>query len=125
MNMPNFHDGHFDGLWIGPNKLLRLFLRIDAHQSFVLSLNGVQALTFSEVKAGNIILDLVLRDAQEVTPSDIEELYGVTADTPQAKTLLNNARDKNLQLLELNPSYGAQGLILFETWTLNERTDEP
>jgi hypothetical protein len=50
-------------------------------------------------------------------------LYGVRAETIQAENLLRSARERGLQILELNPSYGAQGLILFETWQMEEGTD--
>ena len=70
MNIPNFHDGHFDGLLIGPNKLANLFLRTQDGKSFSLTLQEVDALTLSEIKQGNIILDLVFRSTAELTYSD-------------------------------------------------------
>jgi hypothetical protein len=115
MNIPNFHDGHFDGLRIGPNKELRLFLRTQEGNSFTLALRGVDALALSEVKQGNIVFDLVLRSGMQLTISDIEELFGVEADTPQAADLLKAKRGKEIQLLELSASYGAHGLVLFQS----------
>ena len=115
MNIPNFHDGHFDGLRIGPNKELRLFLRTQEGNSFTLALRGVDALALSEVKQDNIVFDLVLRSGMQLTISDIEELFGVEADTPQAADLLKAKRGKEIQLLELSASYGAHGLVLFQT----------
>jgi hypothetical protein len=50
MNIPDFHDGDFDGLWIGPSKLVKLFLRTPDGKSFVLVLKEVDALTLSEIK---------------------------------------------------------------------------
>jgi len=88
-----------------------------------LALHGVQALTISGAKAGNIILDLVFLSSHEVTSSDIGELYGVDANTEQAEKLLRTTQEKELQILEFNPSYGAQGLILFETCEINEGVD--
>jgi hypothetical protein len=52
MNIPNFHDGHFDGLLIGTNKLANLFLRTQDGKSFSLTLQEVDALTLSEIKQG-------------------------------------------------------------------------
>jgi hypothetical protein len=121
MKIPSFHDGYFDGLWIGPNKLVHLFLRTVDDKSFTLALQGVEVLTASGVRQGNIILDLVVREAREITCSDMKELYGVGAETPQATSLLESTRRKDLQLLELNPSYGAEGLILFHSWEISER----
>jgi hypothetical protein len=52
MNIPNFHDGYFDGLRIGPSKLVNIFLRTQDGQSFILILQEVDALTLSEIKQG-------------------------------------------------------------------------
>jgi hypothetical protein len=77
MNIPNFHDGYFDGLRIRQNKLVHFFLRTQGGDSFRLALQGVDALTLSEIKEGNIIFDLVFRSTQELTCSDVEDLFGV------------------------------------------------
>jgi len=118
--LPHFHDGYFDGIRIGPNKLVQCFLRTVNDQSFVLILEGVQALVLSDFRQGNIILDLVLRSSEEIIPSDMEELYGVGPDTPHGTTLLKATLGKGLQVLEINPSYGAQGLVLFQNWNLSQ-----
>jgi hypothetical protein len=121
MQIPDFHDGYFDGIRIGPNKVVQLFLRTANEESFILVLDGVEALTLTDVKAGNIILDLVFRSTEKIAQSDIEELYGVGGDTSKVMSLLNRAMGQGLQVLEINPSYGAQGLVLFETWkSINE-----
>ena len=124
MNIPNFHDGYFDGLWLGSDKLVRIFLRTCDQHSYILTLQGVQALAVSGVRAGNIILDLVFRSARDITSSDVQDLYDVDSSTEQATKLLKSTREKDLQILELNPSYGAQGLLLFETCEINETTDK-
>jgi hypothetical protein len=119
--IPNFHDGYFDGIWLAPNKLVHCFLRTVKEQPFILILEGVQALILTDLKQGNIILDLVLRSTTEITPSDIEELYGVGSGTPQVTALLKAATERGFQVLEINPSYGAQGLVLFQNWNLIQR----
>lgn len=72
-------------------------------------------LILSEVKQGNIIFDLVFRKDRQLSNSDMQELFDVKADGPQASDLLKVKRDKGLQLLELNASYGAHGLVLFQS----------
>jgi hypothetical protein len=119
-HLPNFHDGHFEGFLIGPNKSARLFLRTVDEKSLILTLEGVQALALSNVKAGNIILDLVLRGAEEIIQSDLAKLYDLIANDPQCLIQLSNLRGTSLQILEINPSYGAQGLVLFENWNLSD-----
>jgi hypothetical protein len=64
---------------------------------------------------------VVLRSTKEITHSDIAELYGVAADSPQGASLLKTAIERGLQVLEINASYGAQGLALFQTWDLTQR----
>src|SRR5713226_2410321 len=104
MKIPNFHDGYFDGLKIGPSKLVRFFLRTVNQQSFVLILEGVEALALTDIKQGNIILDLVFRSTEELTHSDVQDLYGVGPDTSQVLSLLKTARELGLQALEINSS---------------------
>jgi hypothetical protein len=116
MNIPNFHDGHFDGLRIGPSKLVSLFLKTQDGKAFTMLLQEVDALTLSDVKQGNIILDLVFRSAGDITLSDMAELYSVDADARQAADLLKS--EQGFQLLEINASYGARGLVLFRAFEM-------
>jgi hypothetical protein len=69
-----------------------LFLKTQDGKSFTLFLQEVDALTLSEVKQGNIILDLVFRGTGELTRSDMMELCSVDADAPQATDLLRAKR---------------------------------
>jgi hypothetical protein len=124
MNIQNFHDGHFDGLRIGLSKVVNLFLRTQDGKSFTLVLQEVDALTLSEIKEGNIIFDLVFRSAEKLTRSDMAELYGVDVDAPQAADLLTAKREQGFQLLEMSASYGAQGLVLFQTFEIRQSTPE-
>jgi hypothetical protein len=56
MNIPDFHNSDCDGLRIGPNKLLQLFLRTQDGKSFVLTLQEVAAPAVSGSKQGQVIL---------------------------------------------------------------------
>ena len=113
VDIPNFHDGFFDGFWID-GKTVHVFLRRSDQAPFTLVLSGVRALKISGVMAGNIILDIVVRGAKEMSTDDMREIYGMAENASQIPALLASAREQRLQLLELNPSYGAEGLILFE-----------
>jgi hypothetical protein len=81
-------------------------------------------MTLSDVKAGNIILDLVLRRAPEVTSSDVVELYDLDENSERVAKILHSTREKELCTLELNATYGAQGLFLFQNYEVGEPTDE-
>jgi hypothetical protein len=122
MNIPNFRDGHFEGLRIGPSKLVELYLRTPDGRSFILVLQEVDALTLTDVKVGNIVFDLVFCNTAQLTCSDMAELYGVDVDAPQATNLLKAKRELGLQLLEINASYGAQGLVLFRAFEVRQST---
>ncbi len=124
MKIPNFHDGHFDGLRIGPSKLVSLFLRTQDGKSFILALREVDALKLSDIKQGNIIFDLVSRSTEELTSSDMAELYSVDVDAAQVTDLLRVKREQGFQLLEINASYGAQGLVLFQTFEIRQSSPE-
>ena len=120
MDVQKFHDGHFDGIQLEADKNAHIFLRTANKKRYILVLKGVQALILSGVKAGNIILDLVIRTAREATSTDVQELYDLDKDAEQAAKLLQSTREKKLQILELNPSYGASGLFLFENFEIIE-----
>jgi hypothetical protein len=92
---------------------------------FTLLLRGVERLSLDEIKEGNILFDLVFRDAEQLTTSDMEELYDVDANSPQAVDLLRKARDHGPRVLEINPSYGAIGLFLFQTSEMSETIADP
>ena len=123
MQIPSFHDdGTFDGLRIRQDKRIQLYLSTGQRESFVLVLDEVQALVLNDVKAGNIILDLVIRKGAEITKSDIEQVYGMIDDSV-TNNKLQTAVNGGFQILEINPSYGAEGLSLFKTWSLVPQTD--
>jgi hypothetical protein len=123
MQIPSFHDGGFDGFRIGADKQVQLYLTTVKRESFVLTLEGVEVLTLTDIKEGNIILDLVIRSGHELTISDIEYVYGIRDNPTVEGRLFQTAIDKGLQLLEINPSYGAEGRVLFRTWKLQPQSD--
>jgi|SRR5271156_6404504 len=124
-DFPDFHDGYFDGLWIGPNRSVQVFLRTVEQQSFVLDLQGVERLMLNNVKEGNILFDLIFRTSQELTHTDIENIYGIEPNSPQLAISLATAKENLLHVLEINPSYGAEGAVLFRSWKISPRNPHP
>lgn len=118
MNLPDFHDGFFDGFYIAEKKVMRLFLRTQSERRYTLLLEGVEALKITDVRRGNIILDISLLRTEQLTASLMQELYdippGEVANEKLTK-LLDSARSAALQCLELAPSYGAECVALFRT----------
>lgn len=113
-NYGEFHDGWFEGLWIN-GETVHMFLSTEGRKRFVIVAEGVDALSVDGIRAGNIILDVSMRDSEEVLPSDIQILYQLPAShigETQGADLLQKARLGEGTLLEINPSYGASCLVL-------------
>lgn len=109
-----FHDGWFQGLWIDEERS-HMFLATVGKERFVIVAEGTEALAVNGVKAGNIILEALTRDQEEILPKDIEMLYEfppTSAGKKDAEDVLSKAHQRKWSLLEINPSYGATCLVL-------------
>jgi hypothetical protein len=114
-----FHDGYLDGLQIqGAN--VRIFLRADGGQEFVLEVSGVLRPRADGFREGNIIFDVLVRNGDDITVHDIIDCYGFKEEA-NALTKLEELRRKNPVVLEINPSYGASCTILAESVELFPR----
>ncbi len=112
--LPNLHDGFFDGLWLSGNKSVRLFVRTVAGERSTIVLTDVEALNINGLRAGNIILELVLIAPDKLTLEDMTQVYDLKPDeAEQARKLLSKAQERSLSALEMNTSYGAEGKVLF------------
>jgi hypothetical protein len=113
-DLPDMHDGFFDGLWTSENKSAHLFLRTDTGERSTIVLKDVERMNVSNFKAGNIVFDVVLVDSCKVTIEHVERLYGFS-DAQKAQQFLKEAQGRGLRVLEVNPSYGAECTVLFRT----------
>jgi hypothetical protein len=75
IDLPNFHDGYFDGLWTSENKVVHLFLRTSNGERSTIVLSEVERLNTTNFTAGNIILDVVVVKSHDLTIAAIEQLY--------------------------------------------------
>jgi len=120
-----FHDGRFEGLWID-GKTVHIFLATEGHERFVFVAKEISELLVEDVKSGNIIFEVLLRDTEEINLQDIHALYkfqtGLTGEN-QSAILLEKACLQNWKILEVNPSYGASCLILANSFELIRRED--
>jgi hypothetical protein len=113
-NIPDFHDGFFDGLWISDQKRIHVFLRAADKKPFTLILHGAMLLNASNVKQANIILDLVVLDAEHITAEHIGKLYELGAQREEKiEQFWASAQHEGLNVLELSSSYGADCIALF------------
>lgn len=111
-----FHDGFLEGLHIDKDeKFVRVYLCSLEGQRTIVSLSGVVVLKAGGFREGNTIFDVVIRDADEITLADITELYELVPDKePHAwqHKLMEKVKEKELRILEVNPSYGGSCLVL-------------
>jgi hypothetical protein len=110
--LPDMHDGFFDGLWTSENKSVYLFLRTETGERSTIVLKDVERMSVSNFKGGNIIFDVVLVHSDMLTVEHIKQVYELS-DTEKAQQLLKKARERGLSALEVNPSYGADCTVLF------------
>jgi hypothetical protein len=121
---PNFHDGLLEGVWISDDKKVRLFLKTADNNRFTIVLGGVRAMKLSNIREGNIILDVSVLDTDELAPNHIASVHEISDmdRDSQASKLLRLARERGLKMLQLSSSYGAEGAVLYETAELSETT---
>lgn len=115
MSTPDFHDGSFDGFLLRPDNEVYLFLRTEKHEPFTLALDGVEALAMSNVRSGNIIFDIQVTNGQDLTTDQMATVYEVapTEMNRRLGELLSSAKERDLSMLEMSSSYGAECRALF------------
>jgi hypothetical protein len=112
--IPGFHDGFFDGVWISPSRTVHLFVRTEDNKPFEIVLGGVKALKLSNIREGNIILDVRLVDTDQLTASHMASVYEISDVDKDGQITrdLTSARRASLKMLELRSSYGVEGAVL-------------
>ena len=120
-----FHDGFYNGLFIRADRV-DIFVENDINQRFVVSATEVAALVSTDIRAGNIIFDIVSRRGTEITLDDIREAHGL-GNGPQHDSHAQLAMEKTLQLdlsfLTLSSSYGGTLAIFAKSFTLRAEAD--
>jgi hypothetical protein len=120
-NYSEFHDGFLDGLLLDDSSA-HIFLRTYQQERFVIEASNVAALNASDFKLGNIIFEVLTRSANELTLEDIEAVHGPFPEVSRSHYAKRGLElEKNLILLEINPSYGAICLVLAATVDLCSR----
>jgi hypothetical protein len=120
MTFNQFHDGFYNGLLINGDSL-DAFVSTDENERFVICAMGVVALLSGEIKAGNIIFDVEIRNAEEIDLDDIREVHGFPRGEQGDKwadEALLRAKADGLSLLSIGPSYGGNCLALAKSFTL-------
>ena len=120
---PEFHDGYLDGLLLGAQSA-EIFLSTSEKEPFVLEVSDVAAVDAGTFKEGNIIFDVLVHGHEELTLDQMVAVHGPLSGyglPDQAQRWLAKARECQLALLEINPSYGARCLVLARNITLRRR----
>jgi hypothetical protein len=101
-------------VWLSADKSARFFVRRVAGERSTIILTDVAALNTCDLRAGNIIFDLVVIAPDKLTMEDIEQAYDLkNGEVEKARQLLAKAQEQGLSGLEINPSYGAEGTAIF------------
>ena len=119
-----FHDGFYNGLFIREGSV-DIFVANENKQRFVVSAREVIALVSTDIRAGNIIFDIVCRRGIEITLDDIREAHEFghePQDVSHAQRAMEQARELDLSFLALSSSYGGTLAMLAKSFTL--RTEE-
>lgn len=114
-----FHDGFLDGLLIS-STTVRVFLSTNGKEEFILEVRGVLSLKADGFRQGNIIFEVLERDGDDLNLGHMIHFFDFN-DEADAQRKLESAREKNLVVLEINPSYGASCTILAESVELLAR----
>ena len=119
MVIPDLHDGYFDGVWLSDNKDGRLFVRAISGERWTIALSGVAAMNFRNLRAGNVIFELNLVSPGNLTSAQVIWAYDLSDSRKQeADRLLDQAKQKYFSAIEIVPSYGAEGVVLFQAGTI-------
>ena len=92
----------------------------------MLEISGVAAVDAGTFKEGNIIFDVLIYGCDELTLEQMIAVHGPMSEyglPDQAQRWLTKARQEGLNLLEINPSYGAACLVLAHTIDLRHREE--
>ena len=114
-NYGEFHDGFFEGLWTPEKGTVEVYLSTMAGERTTVLMTGVLMLKVTDLKQGNIIFDVTIRTAEEITLPDIAELYDLQPDrepAPWENKLLEKTRREGFHLFQISPSYGGHCLVL-------------
>jgi hypothetical protein len=113
-----FHDGFFEGLWIDDQRV-HIFLSTLEKERFTMVAEGVAGLTVEGLRRGNIIFDVATKTHEEWSEYDVATIPELQMiDSSRANVRLARARQQELTLLEINPSYGGSCLILAQSLDL-------
>jgi len=119
-NPPNFHDGYVDGVLVSERNA-RILIRTADDQRFTIILRDVKSLAVNDFRQGNIILSLEWLEPANIADDSILSYYSLRENEMSQllrERWLKEISGKQLQALEICPSYGASLTAIFRGWEL-------
>jgi hypothetical protein len=120
---PEFHDGFLEGVFLDGSSA---YISLSTHQGelYVFEASEVESLNITDFRKGNIIFEVLCHSADELSSEVIEAVSGGFPEVSRsslAKRGVELAVERDLALLEINPSYGATCLVLASSFSLLRR----
>lgn len=124
--LDQFHDGFLDGIRVeyGESRRACLYVRTVEGDRFTATMDGVVALNMDGFKEGNIIFDVSVLAHNEIKSEHIVEVYDLPLEdevrSKMISKLLDRVAQDELNLVRIDPSYGASCAVLGRDFTLVE-----
>jgi hypothetical protein len=107
---PHLHDGKLEGIVLQPEGAVKLMVSTVGGNRYEIQLHGVTRFFATDVREGNIILDITIARGEEVSLDLMREVAHRTSggwpEMPYLEVLREQVVRDSLYVLELNPSYG-------------------
>jgi hypothetical protein len=122
---PDVHDGLLVGLIMLPGKRVVLAITDVRKAVHCIQLTGIAGMRVDGLREGNIILDVTVQTGTAVRPEDVARGLGIEGNAAYEQHLSQTMKRfsaKELLLVQLNPSYGAEltcicaGIDLAPSW---------
>lgn len=116
---PNLHDGNLLGIGLPREGSAELIVAEMSGKKYRIVLDGVFRFLATNVRQGNIILDVTIAQGESVQIADLEALVDVGPDGERLEKYLRAIHERVLReslfVLELNPSYGCHLIAIAKT----------
>ena len=118
LDLPNLHDGFFDGVWLSERDSARLFFRTEQGQRLTIALEGLDSMKVTNLWAGNIIFEVVYVRPEQLKAEHVRDALYDGAQAEIVENLLIKAKKSGLSALQVTPSYGAECTFVFKEASL-------
>jgi hypothetical protein len=123
--LPTFHDAKLSGVVLSLNKQCTLLITDENGEFHRIVLVGVERLRANDFLEGNIILDVTAQTGEGVQKADV--FFALSIDDEKRHpvffdAIMERIRQRDLILVQINPSYGCTFSCLCSGWFLDPPT---